>query len=241
MKSFLLVPGGAAALVGGYSAMDHTPVYPVGIDQAYHRLHQTRFSDELGTVSMRKSAIVETVEGQAGKSLRWFLRVDGASLGVIEAQLTPDGASSTKVAVAFKATQSGPLRKLAQFVQDDGLLNAGLQELLDERVAASIEDRPFDENKVAEAIRWYTMTHPWELTSLQVKMEMLENDPETAKGLFGEAAEEARRREQRPVIRAGTPMASPEHQLREQHWETERKMREAAAPTTDVWRGESWR
>ena len=234
MKSLIFASTGALALAGGYSAMDHTPVYGVGIDQAYSRLHATRFSEELGSVSMRKSAVTETVTGQPGQSLRWSLRMDGVLLGQIEAQLKPSGASKTKVAVAFKASETGPLRKLAQFVQDDGLLNAGLQAMLDERVAASLEKREFDGRKVEQAFAHYAMLHPWEVTSLHVKLQNLQADPGAAKDLFGEAAEHARARHAAERTRLGAPTVSPEDHVRQQQREAERRMREASAPTTDL-------
>lgn len=234
MKSLIFASTGALALAGGYSAMDHTPVYAVGIDQAYSRLHATRFSDELGSVSMRKSAVSESVTGEPGQSLRWSLRMDGVLLGQIEAQLKPNGASSTKVAVAFKASETGPLRKLAQFVQDDGLLSAGLQAMLDERVAASLEKRKFDGRKVEQAFAHYAMLHPWEVTSLQVKLQNLRADPTAAKDLFGEATDEARARNELARTRPGMPTVSPEDHLRQQQREAERRMREASAPAIDL-------
>lgn len=234
MKSLIFASTGALALAGGYSAMDHTPVYAVGIDQAYSRLHATRFSDELGSVSMRKSAVTETVTGQPGQSLRWSLRMDGVLLGQIEAQLKPSGASNTKVAVAFKASETGPLRKLAQFVQDDGLLNAGLQAMLDERVAASLENREFDGRKVEKAFAHYAMLHPWEVTSLHVKLQNLQADPGAAKDLFGEAADHARARNAAERTQLGSPTVSPEDHVRQQQREAERRMRAASAPTTEL-------
>lgn len=235
MRNLLFVPGCTAALVGGYSAMDHTPTFPVPIEQAYAKLHATRFSNELGSVSMRKSAISEYVDGVTGKSLTWSLGMDGYSLGRIEAKLTPDGTRGTKVAIDFKAAQSGPLMKLGQFVQDDGLMHAGLQEMLEERVAASLEDRAFDEHRVETAIRWYAGTHPWEVTNLQVKIQALQTDPGVAKDLFGDMETSEGASTDRVSTRAGAPMIRPEERLREQQWETERKMREAAAPTAPVY------
>ena len=120
MKNLLIVPGCATALVSGYSAMDHTPVFPVPVEQVYAKLHATRFSDELGSVSMRKSAVTEYVDGEPDKSLTWSLNMEGYSLGQIEAQLTPNGAGSTKVAVNFKAAQSGPLKKLGHYEKVKG-------------------------------------------------------------------------------------------------------------------------
>lgn len=238
MRTIYVVSGLATAATAGYSAMDHTPVYPVPLEQAYTKLRATRFSDELGTVSMRKSAVTEVVQGDTsadgGRTLRWSLSLEGRPLGHISAELRQSGPASTRVAVTFHATRSGPLRNLAQFVQDDGLMHAGLQEMLDERVAASLEDRPFDARKVEAAISWYASTHPWEVTSLQAKLQTLQDDPAAAHDLFGDIAG-AEAMSRRPDTRgAAAPMVSPKAIVREKQSEVEAKMRAASAPTTDL-------
>ena len=108
---------------------------------------------------------VDRVEGQ---SVTWRFTQNGHELGRFRADLAPSGAG-TRVTVGFQpgdAIPEGDLREVAALP----LIESVAEIAIAEQVDATLESRPFDEERMARAIAVYVATHQDEVKQYATKM-----------------------------------------------------------------------
>lgn len=162
----------------GYQALpDRGEVYAVPIDQAYSQLKSLELEPGLRSLVAGSDDLSMFTELTPNQSVVWKFKHDGDPIGEVRAALAPEGAAKTRVKVSFELAERGELKHHAAFVNQQELVSSFITIQLQERIAAKLEGRKFDETKVGEAVTQYVMTHPQAMMKFGYDMSRMQYDP----------------------------------------------------------------
>jgi hypothetical protein len=218
----------ALPIVGaiGYGALpDRGEVYAVPLDKAYSQLSRMELEPGLRSIvaaSDNLGLITATVPNQ---SVTWKFTHQGAPVGQVRADLAASGADKTRVKVTFELAERGELKHHAAFVNQQELVSSFITIHLQERIAAKLEGRKFDESKVGEAMAEYMLTHPQAMMKFGYDMTRAQHDPR----LNGHD-EAIKWREKLEEAEAKTEPLTPEERAEA----AEEAMRAASRPAVDT-------
>jgi hypothetical protein len=111
------------------------------------------------------------------QSVVWKFRHEGNPVGEIRADIAAAGADKTRVKVSFELAERGELKHHAAFVNQQELMSSFITIHLQERIAAKLEGRKFDESKVSSAMAEYALTHPGAMMKFGYDMSRAQHDP----------------------------------------------------------------
>ena len=219
----------ALPIVGvlGYQAIpDGGETYKVPIDQAYAQLQAMELEPGLRSMIAASDDLGMSTESVPNQSVTWKFTHQGTIVGQVRADLAASGADSTNVKVGFELAERGELKHHAAFVNQQELISSFINIHLQERIAAKLEGRKFDESKVSSAMAEYALTHPGAMMKFGYDMSRAQHDPR----LNGHD-DSLRWEEERAKRKAAAQLAlTPEDQARI----AQQKMDAASKPAVDL-------
>jgi hypothetical protein len=221
------------AAVLGYQAMpDSGAVYAVPVDQAYSKLQMMELEPGLRSMIAASDDLGLSTSGTPNQSVIWTFTHEGKKVGEVRADLEPSGDSRTRVKVSFELAERGELKHHAAFVNQQELVSSFITINLQERIAAKLENRKFDESKVSSAMAEYALSNPAAMMKFGYDMSRAQYDPR----LNGHD-DSLRWKEEAAKRKAAAQVAlTPEQQAAA----AEAKMRAASAPMVDPSAGQSY-
>lgn len=160
MKMVML--GGAASIVGGgmylHGAPIHGEVYPIPVNDAYHALAALSTPEELGRGGARSDVSVEFIPDE---SVTWRFKRKGKTYGVYRAKLTGlgEGGTHTRVGVTFEKVEDKPANEM-DALRDAPMLQKLAHLAMNERIDSTLENRPYDQGAVDQAMAAYLLANP---------------------------------------------------------------------------------
>lgn len=210
--------------VCGYAAMpDRGAVYAVPVDQAYSKLVSLEMEPGLQQMVTASDGLTLSTEAVPNQAVVWKFAAKGDPLGEVRADLSPSGAGQTRIKVSFKLAETGPLKAHAEFVNQQELISSYVTINLQEKIGSTLENRPFDESKVGQAMAQYALSHPQAMMKFGYDMSRMEHDPRL-NGHDASLAFEDMKEEM------GADSTRPEDRMEA----TREKMREASRPAVDL-------
>jgi hypothetical protein len=170
----------ALPIVGvlGYQALpDSGAVYAVPLDQAYAQLSVMELEPGLRSMIAASDDLGMSTETVPNQAVVWKFTNEGAVVGQVRADLAASGADKTRVKVSFELAERGDLKHHAAFVNQQELVSSFIKINLQERIAAKLEGRKFDESKVGSAMSQYALSHPQAMMKFGYDMSRAQYDP----------------------------------------------------------------
>lgn len=166
----LLGVGGSGMLLGGLYASDALTsghVYDIPLAQAYGELStmpvpgvfmQAATGTGAPEVSIRRSA----------QAIDWQFQVHGQSVATFTARLSPEGPDRTRVRVEY--TLGEPLSPELRHLTSATLVRELARIAMTEQVEAQLEDRPVDQDRIADALARHAAAHPEQVQDFEHAM-----------------------------------------------------------------------
>src|SRR5687768_15895395 len=139
--------------VAGYQAIpDRGEVYAVPLDKAYSQLRSMELEPGLRSLVAASDNLSLSTGGTPNQSVVWSFRHEADPVGEVRADLAAAGEGKTRVKMSFQLAERGELKHHAAFVNQQELVSSFITIHLQERIAAKLEGRKFDESKVSSAM-----------------------------------------------------------------------------------------
>jgi hypothetical protein len=175
----MMLAAGAASLAGGGAYMggafergEYYELAPAEVSEKLdHMQLPPEFEQALGNGLLQFRNIEATSE-----QVRWDLLFNGHGLAEITAELSPSG-SGTYVSIAYQVAESSLATDLARDTPLDHEVIGDMVEIgFAEQVDSYLEDRPFNQDKVAGAMAWYVMANPTKMQAFVEEMDRMAPD-----------------------------------------------------------------
>jgi hypothetical protein len=184
MREVVMGLAATATLGGGglwYSgALEGGEFYPVAPAEVAHQLAVMKMPDELQSALDGNDLVRLKTMRSGNEEVRWDVILNGQPVARFVAELIPaDG--GTKVRVDFELSESRMGEAAGKHTPlSTPLVQAMAEIALAEQVDATLEKRPFNSERVANAAALHIATHPGQTMEYGMKMQaMLESaDPE---------------------------------------------------------------
>jgi hypothetical protein len=163
----MLLAGGASLLGGGAyvgGAFDRGEYYPIAPASVESRLAGLSFGEEGRDADAR---LVLRSRGPA--VVRWDLMIDGKRVADVRAHMEPE-APGTRVDIEFAFTSSAEMKGL----DTDPFLKDIAEIAMEEKVDSTLDERPFDETRLAAKMMSAVASDPKAFAAFQKKLEAAE-------------------------------------------------------------------
>ncbi len=172
----------ATAMVGSgvYYTMERGEVYNKPISEVVFMLENMAIPDELRSNFEALPGGDISVVRKGNESITWTFSVEGLDIAIFTAHLKEKGPNQTLVSTEFVVPDHEIADVAKRTPYGTALVKSIAEIAMQEQVSATIEKRPFNEKRVANAAMVYVATHPGEVAAFANSMAQFQSgaDPE---------------------------------------------------------------